>query len=419
MRLWSLIVALIVAVASSSLTDAAKPLIKRANIDDWPQWRGPNRDGKIADSSWPEQLSQSQLTEVWRVELGPSYSGPIVTSDRVFITETIDKRSESVRALDRATGQQLWQASWEGAIRVPFFAKSNGDWIRATPAFDGDRLYVAGIRDVLVCLDAANGEEIWRVDFVEQMGSEVPSFGFVSSPLVIGDFVYVQAGGGFVKLDKFTGKIVWRVLDDGGGMYGSAFSSPYLAEINGRPQILVQTRKELASVDPNSGNVGWKQDVPAFRGMNILTPTVVNDSIFTSSYGGRSFLFTPSGNEEEPLAETWTNKAQGYMSSPIAIGGFLYLHLRNQRFTCIDLATGESTWTTKPFGKYWSMVASGDKILALDERGELLLIRANPAEFELLDRREIADDSWAHLAVAGSGIFVRELNAMAVYRWQP
>jgi outer membrane protein assembly factor BamB len=152
--------------------------------------------------------------------------------------------------------------------------------------------------------------------------------------------------------------------------------------------------------------------------MNILTPTVANDSIFTSSYGGRSFLFTPSGNEEEPVKETWTNKVQGYMSSPVVIGGHLFLHLRNQRFTCIDLETGESTWTTKPFGKYWSMVASGNKILALDQRGELLLIRANPAEFELLDRREIADDTWAHLAVSGQGIFVRELTAMAAYRWE-
>ena len=107
------------------------------------------------------------------------------------------------------------------------------------------------------------------------------------------------------------------------------------------------------------------------------------------------------------------------MSSPVVIGGHIYLHLQNQRFTCIELATGKSCWTTTPFGKYWSLVANGDRILALDERGELLLIRANPEKFEQLDLRKISDDpTWAHLAVCGDEIFIRELNAMAAYRWR-
>ncbi len=106
------------------------------------------------------------------------------------------------------------------------------------------------------------------------------------------------------------------------------------------------------------------------------------------------------------------------MSTPVVINGHAYLHLRNQRFTCIDLATGESKWTTKPYGKYWSMVANGDRILALDQRGEILLIHATPEKFELVDSRKLTDDeTWAHLAVAGDEVFVRELNAMTVYRW--
>ena len=114
-------------------------------------------------------------------------------------------------------------------MQVPFFAASNGSWIRSTPCADDGRVYVAGMRDVLVCLDAANGQEIWRIDFTKDLESPLQAFGFVSSPLVIGDHVFVQAGAGFVKLDKATGKVVWRVLEDGGGMWGSAFSSPYPA----------------------------------------------------------------------------------------------------------------------------------------------------------------------------------------------
>ena len=109
----------------------------------WPQWRGPGRDGQFHGSTWPDQLDTNSLRQLWRVELGPSYSGPIVAGDRVFTTETKDKRFEGVTALDRATGKQLWRVHWEGAMTVPFFAKANGDWIRATPALDGDRLYVA------------------------------------------------------------------------------------------------------------------------------------------------------------------------------------------------------------------------------------------------------------------------------------
>jgi hypothetical protein len=103
------------------------------------------------------------------------------------------------------------------------------------------------------------------------------------------------------------------------------------------------------------------------------------------------------------------------MSSPLIIGDDLYLHLKNQRFTCIDLKTGESRWTTTPFGKYWSTVTDGEKILALDQNGELLLIRANPNKFDLIDRRQVADDSWAHVAVAGNDVVIRALDHIAIY----
>lgn len=386
----------------------------------WPQWRGPARDGQVEAAAWPDELSEKSLVQTWRVPLGPSYSGPIVSESMVFVTETVDQKQEVVRALDRLTGEQRWEASWEGAMAVPFFAKSNGDWIRSTPAFDGESLYVAGMRDVLVCLDAATGEQRWIVDFVKDLGTPLPAFGFVCSPLVDGDSVYVQAGSAFCKLEKKTGKIVWRSLKDDGGMMGSAFSSPLLAEVGGRRQLLVQTRERLASVDPESGEELWSQTIPAFRGMNILTPTVSGDAIFTSSYGGKSLLYQLK-NEGGAMAaaEAWTNKVTAYMSTPVVIDGHVYLHLQNQRFTCIELATGKSCWTTTPFGKYWSLVANGDRILALDERGELLLIHANPEKFEQLDSRKISEDpTWAHLAVCGDEVFVRELNAMTAYRWR-
>ncbi|MCG8583995.1 MAG: PQQ-binding-like beta-propeller repeat protein [Pirellulales bacterium] len=385
----------------------------------WTQWRGPQRDGQIAKADWPADLSEERLAEVWSFDQGPSYSGPIVSGDRVYVTETKDRKFEVVRALDRGTGKQIWETQWEGAMRVPFFAASNGSWIRSTPALDGDRLYVAGMRDVLVCLDTKTGKIVWKIDFVEKTDSKLPAFGFVSSPLVLGDHVYVQAGEGLAKLDKKTGKIVWQSLKDGGGMFGSAFSSPTVATIAGEKQLVVQTRSKLTGVRIDDGKVLWSKPIKAFRGMNILTPTIIGDRIFTSSYGGRSKMFEVSRDGDEwDVKEVWNHKSQGYMSSPVVVDGHIYLHLRNQRFVCLDAKTGEERWTTTPFGKYWSMIANGNKLLALDQRGELLLIEASPKEFRLVDKRRVADDSWAHLAIVGDELFVRDLAAIKKFQWR-
>ncbi len=390
----------------------------------WPQWRGPSRDGQAPLTPvWPDRVDEATLTQHLRVELGPSYSGPIVAADRVFVTETRGKKTEVVQALSRDDGKVLWSVEWLGSMSVPFFAGANGDWIRATPAFDGESLFVAGMRDVLVCLDAANGKERWRVDFVARFKSALPTFGCVSSPLVDGEFVYVQAGASFIKLNKRTGETVWRSLEDGGGMNGSAFSSPFKATIAGQSQFVVQTRERLSGVDEATGKELWSQKIEAFRGMNILTPVVFGDAIFTSSYGGKAWLFDlvksgDSTDKKMSVTERWQNKTQGYMSTPVVIDGHIYTHLKNQRFACIELATGKERWATTPFGKYWSLVAQGHKILALDERGDLLLINANPEQFELLSQRHVSDSpTWAHLAVCGDEVFVRDLKGLTVFRW--
>lgn len=388
----------------------------------WPQWRGPARDGQITGPAWPARLTNN-VEALWRVPLGPSYSGPIVSEDAIFVTETKDKAVEVVRALDRLTGKELWKAEWQGAISVPFFAKRNGDWIRATPAYDGKSLYVAGMRDVLVSLNAKTGKEQWRVDFVKQLAAPVPEFGFVCSPLVDGEFLYVQAGNSVVvKLKKATGEIVWRSLKNPDGiMTAGAFSSPVIATIAGKRQLLVQTRERLAGLDLDKGDVLWQQEVPNFRGMNILTPVIFGDAIFTSSYQNKSWLYRIGKTPQSfSVTEAWNNTAQGYMSTPIVIGDYAYLHLGNQRITCVNLQTGERTWTsTQRFGQYWSMVAQRDRILALDAQGKLILFKANPKEFELIDEHTVSEaETWAHLAVCGEELMVRELNALAVYRWR-
>jgi outer membrane protein assembly factor BamB len=390
----------------------------------WDQWRGPSRSGFVDQGPpWPGNLDGLQLS--WRKELGPGYPGPLVVGDTVFVAETEGEKDEVVRALDRKSGEQLWQSQWAGSMKVPFFAKENGDWIRSTPACDESTIYVGGMRDVLVALDMKTGASRWKIDFVEAFQSEkpqaqIPTFGFVSSPLIIGPDLYVQAGGGFCKLDKVTGKILWRTLTDGGGMMGSAFSSPVLQKVGGKEQLLVQTRTKLAGVEPSDGTVLWTQDVPNFRGMNILTPIVFNDGIFTSSYQNKSYFYLldhQSGKWTPSLA--WENKVKGYMSTPILIDGHVYLHLQNQRMACLRLTDGELRWvSSRRFGKYWSMVAQGDKILGLDQDGTLFLLQANPQEFQILAEKKVSEqETWGHLAVVGREVFVRELKGISAWKW--
>jgi outer membrane protein assembly factor BamB len=388
----------------------------------WPQWRGPARDGFAAGPDWPDTLAGDALTQRWRVEeLGPSYSGPVVGADRVFITETVDKMDEVVRCLDRATGKELWRKTWPGSLTVPFFADRNGGWIRSTPAYDGEALYVAGIRDVLVCLGGKDGKERWRFDFVTEFKAPPPAIGCVCSPLVDVKAVYVQAGAALVKIDKRAGMLLWKTLEDGGGMYGSAFSSPVVATVAGREQLLVQTRQKLAGVDREKGGVLWSRPIPAERGMNILSPVPLGDGVFTSSYGGGTRLVTVAkGGAKFDTAEPWSTKYQGYMTTPVVIDGHAYLLGRDRRLVCIDLKTGAEAWRTeKRFGDYWSMVARKDKILALDQTGKLYLFRADPKQFDLLDEREVAkSETWAHLAVCGDELFVRDLIGLSAFRWR-
>ena len=187
-------------------------------------------------------------------------------------------------------------------------------------------------------------------------------------------------------------------------------------------------------MSPDDGAILWSRPVEAFRGMNILTPTVVPTGspagengdaarILTSTYGGGTMLFEVTKDEDDWAVETvWENTRQGYMSSPVVVDGHAYQHLKNDRVVCYDLETGESTWTSKPFGGYWSTATDGERILALDARGDLILFAADPAEFTVLGERHVTDaTSWAHLAVTprpgGGRLFVRALDELIAYEY--
>lgn len=399
-----------------SLPIAAQPF-------NWQQWRGPTRDGMVAEGSpnWPTRLNADNLKRLWSVDLAEGYSSPVIAGPRVFTVETRDRKNEIVRAFDRHTGEQLWETTWPGSMKVPFFASKNGSWVRCTPATDGSSLFVGGMLDVLVALDVETGESRWRADFPAQEDTPRPQFGFVSSPMLDEDSIYVQVGTGLRRIRKSDGKTLWMALEDERAMFGSAFSSPTRAKIGGIDQILVQTRMMLAGVRPDSGAILWSTPVMAFRGMNILTPTPIGDHVFTATYGGGTRYFDIATEDDgQSVTQVWNDELEGYMTSPVVIDGKVYLLGRNKRFHCIDPAARKVLWSTdKTYGDYWSLVSDGKRILALDNRGVLLLIEADPSGFKLIDKLEVSDrPTWAHLAVCGNELYIRDLKGLTAYRWE-
>ena len=388
--------------------------------EDWTQWRGANRDGIVGGKEWPTTLKESNLKLKWRVKLGSSYSGALLDKDTVYVTESVGE-NEIIQALDRVNGKVQWTQQWPGKMRVPFFAAANGSWIRSTPALAYGRLFVAGMKDHLFCLDAKNGKILWDINFSKKLKTAVPDFGCVCSPMVDEKYVYMQAGASFCKIEQASGKIVWRTLKDKGGMYGSAFSSPVIATLHDKRQILVQTRAELTGIGIEEGNTLWKQPVKAFRGMNILTPLPYENGVYTSTYGGGSHYYQISHNEKSWKSEAkWDHKSQAYMCSPVLHEGHAYLHLRNNRFACYELKTGKECWVSdKRFGKYMSLIMQGDRILALDQNGTLYLIKANPEKLQIMDSRKVSSQStWAHLGISGDQLAIRELKGIAIYDWK-
>ena len=394
--------------------------------DSWNQWRGPMRTGEaLSQLVWPASLNGESLKKIWEQPLAEGYSSPVTSDGKLFTFATKDKESEVVRAFNLETGEQHWDQSGQGAMKVPFFAAKNGSWVRSTPSVDEAAIYVGGMRDVLSKIDVETGKVIWTVDFPEREGSEIPSFGQACSPLVDGDALFIQAGLAVTKLNAQTGETMWRSMVDERAMFASPFSSPMIATLAGKRQLIIQARLELAGLDPESGDVLWSTPVKAFRGMNILTPTVVGeDKIYVASYGGGSFLFQIESKADGKISvkQLWNNEeAEGYMGSPIIIDEHVYLHGRDKKFHCLSLSDGKIAWSSdEEFGEYWSMINQGDRILALDQKGELILFTASPKSFEISDRRVVSkgDPTWAHLGMDGDKLLVRSLKGISVWQWQ-
>jgi outer membrane protein assembly factor BamB len=377
---------------------------------DWPQWRGPARDGVAPDTTVPyEGLKDLRLR--WRVSVGDGYSGPVIVGETVFIHERIDDH-EQIRAFSTADGRQRWQYRYPAPYQMHPAAEAHGPGPKATPTVSDRKIYAYGISSVLTCMDATNGKVLWQVDMKQAYEAEPAEYGTAASPLVSGPLVIVpvggKLGGSVMAFDRQTGAFVWKAVPG----ERPAMSSPVRWLLPGADLVVTFTERQLVGLDFTTGNLLWAYPFETPYRQNIVTPIVWDNLVVASGVNRFAFALRIRGGQNQPvqMEEVWKNRdLRMYMSSPVRVGPFAYgLGARNV-FYCVDLRTGQTRWSGGRFSEYCSVVVAGDKLLILDASGALVVVAADPNGYREISRWQASPaDTWAHLAVAQGALYLRD-----------
>jgi outer membrane protein assembly factor BamB len=430
---------------------------------DWPEFMGPKRDQTSPETGLRDTLPPKVI---WEREVGTGYSAPSVRAGVLVLHHRVE-REEIVEAMDAVTGKPRWKYSYPSRFTDPF-GYNNGP--RCTPLLTADRCYTFGAEGVLLCLDLANGNLVWRRDTGADF--EVPEafFGVGSSPILEGDKLIVQVGGqpnsGVVAFDPKTGKTLWANVGEktwnGAPMLGwpgerlvawttanpafqkqASYATPVVATIHGKRHLICVTRQGLVSLDPETGAQNFCRwfRVPQNDSVNAMTPAVEGDLIFISTayfHGGSLLLrVMPDGKSFE---QVWAGtQLEIHWTRPVLAGGHLFAFSgRNEpdaRFRCVELATGKVKWERnegwpngghgkiapgeepKVFGRGSAILADG-KIIALGEAGLLGLFRPNTEKIEELARWQVPGltyPCWAAPVLAEKRLYLRGEDRLVCY----
>jgi outer membrane protein assembly factor BamB len=369
---------------------------------DWPQWRGPNRDGISSETGLLEAWPKGGPPLVWKIQgLGEGYSSAAIAGGRLFI-QGQHGDEEYVLAFDAGTGKQLWRVH----TGVPF-NESRGHGPRSTPTVDGDRLYALAADGMLVCLDAATGKTFWGYNIVDHFHGSVPHWGISESPLVEGDRVIVTPGGSgaaVVALDKMTGKLLWQSQSG-----SAAYSSPIVYDAGGSRRVVVFAAGAAMGLDLASGKLQWKYERVANGTANIATPIVHGGEIFLSSnYGTGCALLKPGPGGD--AAEVYFNRnMQNHYSTSVLVGDYLY-GFSASILTAMKFETGDVAWRDRSVGK-GSLIYADRHLYALGEDGVVGLVDADPAGYHEISRFEIpkgAYPTWSQPVIANGMLYLRD-----------
>ena len=366
--------------------------------DDWPQWRGPDRNGLWREQGIVDRFPSPQLDIRWRQPVGAGYSGPTVADGRVFVTDRLaePQQSERIHSFDAMSGIPIWSHTYPCTYRNVGYDAGP----RASVTLDEGRAYALGTMGHLHCLDAGTGAVLWQRDLGQQYHIRMPMWGIAAAPLVFEQLVILQIGGAdgacLVALDKKDGQEMWRALND-----QASYSAPILVEQAGQPVLVCWTGDNVVGMDPRSGKVHWRYPFPPQRMViGIVTPVVDRDRLMVSSFYDGSLMLRIRQDrlaveriwQRRGLNERNTEALHSIISTPLILGEFVYGVDAYGQLRCLDADTGDRVWedlTATPPAR-WStihMVRNGDRIWMFNERGELLIARLSPQGLRSEERR--------------------------------
>jgi outer membrane protein assembly factor BamB len=383
--------------------------------DDWPAFRGAARDGRLAGATFATDWS-TPPRELWRRKVGPAWSSFAVVGDYLF---TQEQRGEDELVTCYRTG--TGEAVWVNRVKA-HFDDAMGLGPRATPTFDGGKLYTQGCTGILQCLDASTGNVLWKGDLTTDAEAKLPQYGFVSSPLVVGELVIQFSSGGKGKsvlaYDRVSGAVVWRAGDGTSG-----YSSPHLARLGGVPQILMVGSWGLQAIELKTGNVLWDHPWKVKTNPRCTQPVLIDDDLVvfgTTGMMGSRMLRVRKDEAAWDVKEEWeTNKFRPYFNDCVLHKGYIYGY-DGDRFVCIDVKTGERQWRGKRYDGQVLLIADMDLLLILSEDGEVVLVAATPDRFNERTRfKAFTGKTWNHPVVAHGRLFVRNSEEMACYELSP
>jgi len=375
---------------------------------DWPQWRGPTRDGSILaalPAQWPAALKKR-----WEIPVGAGHASPVVFGNRVVVIARQGEQ-EIVRALDVASGKEIWRAAYAAPYSINSAAWAHGAGPKSTPAIAGGRVFTFGIGGILSAFDLATGKLIWRLP----APTVLPQYGTATSPLVDGTSVIAHVGGYekgvLTSFDAATGKPRWQWNGDGPGS-----GSPIIATFGGVRQVVAQTQKFVVGLNVSTGTLLWQLPFTTDFDQNAFTPIVFQDLLINGGIDQPLTAIRPKLAGGTWIVETvWTNpQTPMFMSSPVVIGGTIYgLTPRSRgQFVAIDAKSGKTLWNTQGReGENASMLGTSAWLLASTTDGNLVVARANPQKYEEVRRYQIAQSAlWAHPAITGNSIIVKDVD---------